>query len=287
SFPKDGDRSLERDPVTGLFTDESYHHYPSPFVLGRDGFQPKTIALTFDDGPSWPWTGQILDVLARDSVPATFFVVGMNAERHPDLVHRIWAEGHELGNHTFTHPNLAAVSAQRARLELNATRRVLEAELGRSTVLFRAPFNADAEPTTADEVTPILHAAGLGYVTVGGMLDPEDWQLVEADGKSGPRSRTGQDIAMAVLTQARNLRGNAVLLHDGGGDRSRTVEALRILIPALKREGFRFVTVSALAGLARDQVMPLLSPRDRALRGVDRATFESAFLVESFLYWAF
>src|SRR5262249_34298474 len=188
-----------------------------------EGCQPKTIALTFDDGPAWPWTAQILDVLARDSVRATFFVVGMNAERHPDLVRRMWAEGHEIGNHTFTHPNLAAVSARRAQLELNATRRVLEAELGRSTVLFRAPFNADAEPTTAEEVTPILRAAGLGYVTVGGMLDPEDWQLVEGDAQGVSRPRTARDIAMAVLTQARDLRGNAVLLHDGGGDRSRTV----------------------------------------------------------------
>jgi len=92
---------------------------------------------------------------------------------------------------------------------------------------------------------------------------------------------------VAVLTQARDLRGNAVLLHDGGGDRSRTVDALRILIPELKREGYRFVTVSALAGLARDQVMPLPEPRERALRGVDRVTFEAAFVVETFLYWAF
>jgi len=287
SYPKDGSRSLERDPGTGLFTDESYHLYPSPFVLARDGFQPKTIALTFDDGPSTPWTGQILDELARDSVRATFFVVGANAERHPDLVQRTWAEGHEIGNHTFTHPNLGAVSDQRARLELNATRRVLESELGHSTVLFRAPFNADAEPTTADEVTPILRAAGLGYVTVGATLDPEDWNLVEGDSSGTSRPRTGKDIAMAVLTQAHDLRGNAVLLHDGGGDRSRTVEALRMLIPELKREGYRFVTVSALAGLARDQVMPPPAPQERALHGIDRVTFEAVFLVETFLYWAF
>src|SRR2546425_1442342 len=122
SFPHRGSRALEQDPATGLFTDESYRLYPSPYVLRRAGFHPGAIALTFDDGPSWPWTGEILDLLARDSVRATFFIVGENAERHPDLVHRIWAEGHEIGNHTFTHPNLAAVSPRRAQLELNAPR---------------------------------------------------------------------------------------------------------------------------------------------------------------------
>jgi poly-beta-1,6 N-acetyl-D-glucosamine synthase len=287
SYPTDGSRTLEQDRATGLFTDENYHRYASPFVLSRQGYQPKAIALTFDDGPAWPWTGEILDELARDSVEATFFVVGRNAERHPDLLRRIYDEGHEIGNHTFTHPNLAAVSPQRAELELNATQRVIEAELGHSTVLFRPPYNADAEPASAEEVTPILRAAQLGYVTVGETLDPEDWQLAAEDSAESSRSRTGQDIANAVLKQVHSLRGNAVLLHDGGGDRSRTVEALRIVVPVLKREGYRFVTVSALGGLERDQVMPALSPRDRALRGVDRATFESAFLVESFLYWAF
>ena len=287
SFPSDGRRTLERDPVTGLFTDEVYHRYPSPFVVSREGYLPRTIALTFDDGPTWPWTARILDVLAADSVRATFFVVGTNAERHPELMRRIWAEGHEIGNHTFSHPNLAEVSPQRAQLELNATRRVIESEIGRSTVLFRAPFSADAEPTTADEVTPIRRAAQLGYVTVGATLDPEDWNLVEGDARGASRPRTSWDIAIAVLRQLRELRGNAVLLHDGGGDRSRTVEALRMLIPALKREGYRFVTASALAGLTRDQVMPAPAPHERALRGVDRATFEATFLVQTFLYWAF
>ena len=287
SYPTDGSRTLEQDPATGLFTDEIYHRYASPFVLSREGYQPKTIALTFDDGPAWPWTGAILEELARDSVEATFFVVGRNAERHPDLMRRIWAEGHEIGNHTFTHPNLAAVSPRRAELELNATQRVIEAELGRSTVLFRPPYNADAEPASADEVTPILRAAQLGYVTVGESLDPEDWQLAAEDSFASPRPRTGRDVANAILEQVHALRGNAVLLHDGGGDRSRTVEALRIVVPQLKREGYRFVTVSALAGLDRDQVMPALAPRDQALRGVDRVTFESAFLIETCLYWAF
>src|SRR5262249_54811209 len=89
------------------------------------------------------------------------------------------------------------------------------------------------------------------------------------------------------LDEVHHLRGNAILLHDGGGDRSRTVEAVEQVVPVLQREGYRFVTVSQLAGLTRDQVMPHLGKQDRALRGVDLATFDAAFVVETFLYCAF
>ncbi len=287
SEPRAGARRLDRDPSTGLFTDQTYASFPTPYVLRREGFQPGAIALTFDDGPSSPWTDDILDELQADSVHATFFVIGQNAERHPDVIHRMWDEGHEIGNHSFTHPNLAAISAERLGLELNATQRVIEADLGRSTLFFRPPYNADAEPTSAEEVLPILAASRLGYMTVGEYLDPQDWNLVTVDSTGATRSRTGQDIMRAVLEEVAEQRGNTVLLHDGGGDRSRTVGALHVLIPELKRRGFHFVTVSQLAGLTRDQVMPRIDADTRPLQGVDRATFEAVYLVETFLYYAF
>jgi poly-beta-1,6 N-acetyl-D-glucosamine synthase len=287
SFPERGSRTIDQDSTTGLFTDQSYHHYPSPYVLRREGYRPQVIALTFDDGPSSPWTSQILDLLAADSVRATFFVIGQNAERHPDLVHRIWDEGHEIGNHTYTHPDLGAVSPERLRLELNATQRVIESVLGRSTVLFRPPYNADVEPTTAEEVAPIMGAASLGYTTVGEYLDPQDWNLNSVDSSGHQQPRLAGDIVRSVLEEVGSQHGNTVLLHDGGGDRSHTIAALRALIPALRQRGYRFVTVSELAGLTRDQVMPALSRRDWALRGADRATFEILFAVQTFLYWAF
>ncbi len=286
-LPQKGARRIERDSTTGLLTDERYDRYPASYVIHRSGYQPKTLALTFDDGPSVPYTAEILDALHRLAVPATFFVIGQNAEREPGLIRRIRDEGHEIGNHTFSHPNLAAVPAERVRLELNATQRVLEAELGRSTILFRPPYNADAEPTSAEEINPILAASQLGYITVGEYLDPQDWRLVNTDASGRGRPRTASDIAQSVLDEVHTQRGNAILLHDGGGDRSRTVEAVEHIVPVLQREGYRFVTVSQLAGLTRDQVMPLLGRRDRALRGVDLATFDAAFVVQTFLYWAF
>ena len=87
------------------------------------------------------------------------------------------AAGHEVGNHSFSHPNLAAVGHERAVLELNTTQRAIESILGRSTILFRPPYNADAEPVSAEEVAPILLASELGYVTVGERVDPQDWNL--------------------------------------------------------------------------------------------------------------
>jgi cellulose synthase/poly-beta-1,6-N-acetylglucosamine synthase-like glycosyltransferase/peptidoglycan/xylan/chitin deacetylase (PgdA/CDA1 family) len=285
--PQRGSRTIERDSTTGLLTDESYSRFPTSYVIRRQGFLPKAIAITFDDGPATPWTPRVLDILQAEHVPATFFVIGENAERHPELIARLWREGHEIGNHTYTHPNLAAVSGAQVRLELNATQRILQADLGRSTLLFRPPYNADAEPTSAEEVAPMLSAARLGYLTIGEYLDPQDWNPIRVDSTGVVHERSAPDIAHTILDEVHAGHGNALLLHDGGGDRSRTVEALRLVIPQLRAEGYRFVTVSELAGVSRDQVMPRVDARDRALLGGDSITFEAIWLFEGFLHWAF
>ena len=283
ALPQPGLRSLDRDPGSGLFTDEQYLRYPTTYLIQRKGFLPKALALTFDDGPSTPYTGQMLDLMEKLGVPGTFFVIGENAERHPDLIQRIWTQGSEIGNHTYTHPNIAAVSRQRANFELNATQRVLQSNLGRSTLMFRPPYNADAEPTSAEEVLPILEAAKLGYFTVGEYLDPQDWRLHDPDGST----RTPAQIAERVVDLVHRGHGNAILLHDGGGDRTATLGAMKLFVPALRAEGYRFVTVSDLAGVSRDKVMPPVSRRDLALLGGDKLAFYALFVTENFLRWAF
>ena len=283
ALPQAGVRTLERDHATGLFSDEEYQHYPTSYIIQRKGFVPKALALTFDDGPSTPYTARMLDAMRVLHVPGTFFVIGQNAERHPDLIQRIWAEGDELGNHTYLHPNIAAVSKQRANFELNATQRILQSVLGRSTLMFRPPYNADAEPTSAEEVQPMIDAARLGYFTVGEYLDPQDWRLRDPDG----RVRTPEEIADRVIDLVHVGHGNAILLHDGGGDRTATLEAMKIFVPRLRAEGYRFVPVSTLAGVTRDKVMPPVSPRDRALMGGDKLAFYTLYVVQNFLRWAF
>jgi peptidoglycan-N-acetylglucosamine deacetylase len=240
--PRDGRRRIWRASDGGAA--ERYEDYPSPYVVeGRGPSGEKVIALTFDDGPDPRYTPQILDTLRAYGVPATFFVLGVNAERSPELLRRTYADGHELGNHTYWHPNTAAVSRERTRLELNATQRIIQHVLGLSTTLFRPPYNVDSEPQTPEELEPILRAQELGYLTVGAGIDPQDWQdSVTAD-------------AIVAETIRQEADRHIVLLHDGGGDRSATLAALPRIIEYFRARGYRFVTVSDLMGRRRDEVM--------------------------------
>lgn len=249
--PGTGARTLELDPDTGLIAGETYTKLPTSYVIQRVGEKPGKVALTFDDGPDPVWTPRILDILREKKVHASFFVIGENMEANPGLVDRMVSEGHDVGNHSFTHPNLGEASSSLVELELNATQRLFQAITGRSMRLFRPPYFGDAEPTSRDEVAPIERAQALGYITVGLRNDPDDWMLPSAD-----------RIIAQVMAQLKNPhpdeRGQIVLLHDGGGDRSRTVEALGPLIDRLRAAGYEIVPVSSLAGLSPDQAMPLM-----------------------------
>ena len=181
SGPVTGQREYQLDKVSGDMVDETYSSLPTNYVIRRVGQVAKKLALTFDDGPDPEWTPQILDILKAKHVPATFFVIGANMEAHPGLVQRILREGHEVGNHTYTHPNLADTPLAAVRLELNATQRLFQALTGRSMRLLRPPYLGDAEPSDADEIVPIEEAQKLGYITVGTHVDTLDWQMLPVD----------------------------------------------------------------------------------------------------------
>jgi peptidoglycan-N-acetylglucosamine deacetylase len=237
---------------SGEIVVDSVLRTPSTYVIQRYGRKKHAVALTFDDGPDPKWTPSILDTLASRDVTATFFIIGENAEVHPELLRRELRDGHEIGNHTFTHPNLALVGPRLTRYELSATERLIEAITNRRTALFRPPYFGDAEPTTSNELGPIAIAQDLGYVTVGLRDDPGDWLQPGVD-----------TIIHQSLAQLD--RGNVILLHDGGGNRAQTVAALGPLIDSLKARGYQLTTVTALAGLTRDQAMAPL-PRSSSLR---------------------
>jgi cellulose synthase/poly-beta-1,6-N-acetylglucosamine synthase-like glycosyltransferase/peptidoglycan/xylan/chitin deacetylase (PgdA/CDA1 family) len=251
--PAPGTRTFEIDKDTGDIDDENYTKIPTPYVIERTGAKTNELALTFDDGPDPDWTPKILDILQAKGVHASFFVIGENAQAYPDLVQRVLAEGHDVGNHTFTHPNLGELPDGLVTLEINATERLFEGLTGRSMRLFRAPYLGDAEPTTADEIVPIQIAQSMGYFSVGLHVDPNDWQRPPAD-----------DIVQRVIEQVADpnpdIRGHIILLHDSGGDRSETIAALPKLIDALRAKGYEFVRVSELAGLSRDEAMPPTPP---------------------------
>ncbi len=227
--------------------------YPTLFRTGSS--QDGAVALTFDDGPSPEWTPAILDILKAAGVKATFFLVGNEVERHPEIVRRIVAEGHEIGNHSFTHPNLAEATPTLIKLELNATQRLIESLTGHSTTLFRPPYNADSRPSKIEELAPIGIAQSLGYMTILENVDPKDWE-----------KPTKNQLIERVKTELPN--GNIILLHDGGGDRSATVAALPAILEYLKERGNRPVLISDLLGLDEDKVMPPLTEENRSIHNL-------------------
>jgi peptidoglycan-N-acetylglucosamine deacetylase len=263
--PTPGLRDLTTDKAMGLITDEQFQKIPTAYVVQRIGARPKEIALTFDDGPDPRWTPQILKILKEKNAPATFFVIGENMEAWPNLVQREIAEGFIVGSHTYTHPNIAAVSNAQVSLELNLTQRLFQVITGHTMRFFRPPYLGDASPSTPREVAPLLTARDLGYLSVGLKIDPDDWKRPDAT-----------LIVQRTLDRLNDTNpetaGNVVLLHDSGGDRTRTIAALPHLIDAIRARGYRLVTVAELAGLSPAQAMPPTREEQGQLM-LDRAAF--------------
>jgi cellulose synthase/poly-beta-1,6-N-acetylglucosamine synthase-like glycosyltransferase/peptidoglycan/xylan/chitin deacetylase (PgdA/CDA1 family)/spore germination protein YaaH len=275
--PRPGHRGLEFDPDTGLIAGETYDTLPTSYVVQRYGFHPGLVALTFDDGPDGRWTPKILDILKAKHAPATFFVIGKNMQRFPDLVAREVREGHEVGSHTWTHPDIAYVPAAQTTVELTATQRLFETITGRSMRLFRPPFFGDAEPSTPREVSRVELAQAQGYMTVGLRIDPDDWLK--------PEPKHIVDTTLSRL-QDTVRPGQIVLLHDSGGDRSRTVTALPTLIDQIRAHGYRIVSVADLAGMTPEQAMPPTARSSVELM-LDRLGFGFFHDVEMVLSWLF
>jgi cellulose synthase/poly-beta-1,6-N-acetylglucosamine synthase-like glycosyltransferase/peptidoglycan/xylan/chitin deacetylase (PgdA/CDA1 family)/spore germination protein YaaH len=266
--PHDGARSVSRD-ADGRYA-EKYGQLPSYYTIESSGggqAKGKVLCLTFDDGPDPRYTPAILDILRSHAVHATFFVIGANADQNIGLVKREYAEGHDIGNHTYTHPNIALVSEERAALELSTTQRIVENALGVSTVLFRPPYNADSQPQTPEEILPVLRAQKAGYVTVGERIDPRDWV----------KGVTADEIVSEIRGELRSAEdpGHVILFHDAGGDRTATVAALPRVLDGLQSQGYRFVPLSELLGQTRAQLMPAPSGEELRWARIEGGAFDS------------
>ncbi|MGC2697389.1 MAG: polysaccharide deacetylase family protein [Candidatus Angelobacter sp.] len=214
---------------------------PESQLYGRTithGSDPNQIALTFDDGPNDPHTLRLLDVLARQEAKATFFLIGKYVHQRPDIARAIQAGGHEIGNHTYSHPNLIFVSAARLHQELEDCRKALDDALGTTTSLFRPPFGG-RRPNV------LRTARTLGLTPVMWSVTGYDWDAKSAEfilGKVTPKLESG------------TRRAEVVLLHDGGHlafgtDRNHTVRATRMLLERFANK--RFVGISELRAEGR------------------------------------
>lgn len=215
---------------------------PQSQLFGRTlvaGRNPAEFALTYDDGPNEPWTSQLLDLLARHQLRATFFLIGKYVRQRPDLVREIRDAGHLIGNHTVTHPWLAAQTPRRVREELAGCNAALEDVLGRPVRFFRPPHGSRRPD--------VLHAAQeLGLTAVMWNAMGFDWRL------NTTADQIAAHLEQGIARNRRHGRGSNLLLHDGGHlafgtDRSRSVEATRIILERREPENIRYVTVDAWA----------------------------------------
>ncbi|MDU8929824.1 glycosyltransferase [Alisedimentitalea sp. MJ-SS2] len=244
--PRNGFRTVNIDTNTGRIADIAYEQTPRPYILERYG-QPELhkLVLTFDDGPHETYTRDILDVLEETQTPGAFFVVGTQVLEEPDLLQRMIDEGHEVGSHTYSHPRMDQISWSRGDLELGMMKKLIAGYTGRTTSLYREPFLRAGGPITEDRVWSLEKVQASGGIISGMEIVPKDWEGLSA-----------QAIAKYVIDEVNNGVGNVIVLHDGGQDRTATVEALPIIIGTLKAQGYEFTSLADLLGTTPAALMP-------------------------------
>lgn len=198
-----------------------------PDVVFRVDTDKKLVALTFDDGPHPYFTPMLLEVLSQERAPATFFLLGRQVEKYPRIAARIVREGHELGNHGYSHRAMRFLSWKDIYREIRKTERLVAYHVGVKTTLFRPPYG---------EIVPMIVNVNryAGYKLIRWSIDPKDWD----------QSRNAATIAEHVLTAVKP--GDVLLFHDGGRNQEEAIQAVRQIIRVLKKQGYQFVTVSQL-----------------------------------------
>ncbi|WP_341278913.1 polysaccharide deacetylase family protein [Paenibacillus sp. FSL H8-0537] len=200
-------------------------------MIHQVSVREKVVAFTFDDGPNPVYTSQLLDIFRSVGGRATFFMIGQEMEAHPEMAAVVHQEGHELGNHTYSHPDLTELTLEEASGELQRTDVLMRKVTGQQVRSFRPPFFG-----VNDSILSL--AAEYGYRSIGTVNGAaKDW---ETPGVDYILEHTRQAIAP----------GSILLFHDGYGDRSQTIEAVRVLVEELAAEGYRFVTTSELLDMA-------------------------------------
>ncbi|WP_333383480.1 polysaccharide deacetylase family protein [Microcoleus sp. POL10_C6] len=211
--------------VSLLIKVTKFHNY---FGINRADTDVKVVALTYDDGPYPPYTNQLLDILDRYQVKATFFEIGRNIEKHPEIVKMIFARGDELANHSYSHKDMMFKPQEVLLSEIEKTDKLLqEVEVKQDSISFRPPW-------------------GRRFVVLSYLLSQMHKKLImwDVDSHDYEKTLTAEDIANRVIDNVRS--GSIVVMHDGGGDRSKTVAATEMIVKDLQSKGYEFKTVSEL-----------------------------------------
>lgn len=211
--------------------------WPTSRIFGRSliaGSDPAELALTYDDGPNDPYTGQLLDVLARHQVRATFFVIGRYVRQKPHILRALHTAGHLIGCHTMTHPRLMYMGRERIRRELGDCTALIEDAIGSGVHFFRPPFGS-RNPA-------VFHVAAEQGLT------PVMWNVTSWDWSAKSSAEIEGHLHRGIALNQRRRRGSNILMHDGshlemGTDRRRSVNATANLLGTLSAENVRFVTL--------------------------------------------
>ena len=190
----------------------------------------KAVAITFDDGPNPIYTPQVLEIFANVEGKATFFMIGEQMEKNPEVVKEVAEQGHEIGNHTFSHPKLSELTPADCLAEMERNEQIIRELTGQSPVVFRPPY-LDYNHDTISIVE------SKGYSMIGALnLEAQDWEQPGVE-----------HILSASRKSVRN--GSILIFHDGYGDRSQTIQAVKKLVSELKSQGYQLLTVSELLNL--------------------------------------
>ncbi len=205
----------------------------------------RRVALTFDDGPDPRWTPKIAKILLREHAPATFFEVGSMVVQHPGITRELARDGFLIGNHTFTHAQLVGMPPWERNLQVSIAQSIIGGVTGRLPRLVRPPYSSTPDGATSAEARTWNALAHRGYTIVLSNYDAQDWT----------QPGVGQIVRNAVPPHG---RGGIILMHDAGGRRVQTVEALPLVIHALRAHGYRIVSLADLTGLpAADLSVPI------------------------------
>jgi cellulose synthase/poly-beta-1,6-N-acetylglucosamine synthase-like glycosyltransferase/peptidoglycan/xylan/chitin deacetylase (PgdA/CDA1 family)/spore germination protein YaaH len=289
-LPQPGMRTIqvdsdEPDPRKKLVIDEHMDVYPHNYTVQYYGYHPDEVAISFDDGPDPKWTPRILDILKEKHVEGTFMIIGEEAAENIGVLQRLAREGNEIGNHTWSHPDISEISPQQLDLQVRLTQRLFASKLGVEPLYFRPPYDIDEEPETDDQAAPVVPIQNDGYIVIGNKIDTHDWD-------EHPRKTTAE-IIQSVLDQLQTMktkpqfRGSIILMHDGGGDRSATVAALGPLIDTLREHGYKVVPVSALMGKTTAEVMPPLTFWQHVRAIPDSIAFSVVDIIGNFIVMVF